>query len=131
MKNRNKEIANILKTKRAELKMSASEVCEELKRYGIELSPQTLYGYENGHRVPNAGIFMELCSIYHLDIEPTKDFLNVLTSFDSDRIVKMYSELNELGQHLVFQYVSFIHSDPEYTTPDEERTTSEQQENKE
>lgn len=61
------DIASFLKAKRTEMKLSGSEVCKKLDSlYGIQLSPKTLWGYENGVSRPDANVFVVLCKIYEV-----------------------------------------------------------------
>lgn len=49
------------------MKLSGSEVCKKLDSlYGIQLSPKTLWGYENGVSRPDANVFVVLCKIYEV-----------------------------------------------------------------
>ena len=65
-------IADVFKTRRRELGMSASEVVDKLSEYGTEISPKTLYGYENGVAYPKAETFLSLCAVYGIrNVEET------------------------------------------------------------
>lgn len=61
------DISLMLKTKRRELKISVKSVLEQLHSYGIDVSDKTLYGWESGHRQPDADTFLILCKIYGID----------------------------------------------------------------
>ena len=60
-------IANLLKAKRKELNLSVKDVLQQLEQYEIKVSDKTLYGWESGHRQPDADTFLVLCSIYGVD----------------------------------------------------------------
>ncbi len=60
------KISAPLKQLREERKLTAKEAVEKLKAYGFDISEKTLYGYENGVRMPNSDIFMALCDIYQV-----------------------------------------------------------------
>lgn len=60
-------IAKKLKELRKNKGYSMNYVSETLKEeFEIELSPKTLYGYENGVSQPNADTFVCLCKIYQV-----------------------------------------------------------------
>lgn len=59
-------ISALLRSQRSLCGLTVDEVVERLKQFGIELSPKTLYGYENGVSMPNVPIFIALCDIYHV-----------------------------------------------------------------
>jgi len=58
-------IASTLKQLRKASRLSAKQAASQLKHYGIDIAPKTLYGYESGLSMPNADVFVALCSIYH------------------------------------------------------------------
>ena len=60
-------IANIIKTRRKELNMSVRDVITRLQAFDINISEKTLYGWENGHRQPDADTFIVLCNIYGIE----------------------------------------------------------------
>lgn len=62
-----KAIANALKDRRKELKLSIPDVVASLGDRGITISETTLYGYENAVSAPNVRVFLALCSIYEID----------------------------------------------------------------
>ena len=57
-------IPPLLKQLRSASGLSGRDVARKLALYGISLSEKTLYGYENGVSMPNADVFLALCSIY-------------------------------------------------------------------
>lgn len=60
-------VSAILKEKRKGLGLSVKTVLDELRSHGIEISDKTLYGWESGHRQPDADTFLALCQIYGID----------------------------------------------------------------
>lgn len=61
------EIASLLKQLRRTSGYSTDFVCSKLAGKGINISKNTLYGYENRVSMPNADVFLELCRIYHCE----------------------------------------------------------------
>lgn len=60
-------ISYILKAKRKQLGLSVNEVLSRLQNEGVDISsPKTIYGWENGHRQPDADTFLVLCRIYNI-----------------------------------------------------------------
>lgn len=61
------DIASTLKKKRKELGMSVNELLTHLKDAGIVISNKTVYGWESGHRQPDADTFIVLCRILGIE----------------------------------------------------------------
>lgn len=61
------DIASTLKKKRKELGMSVNELLTHLKDAGIVVSNKTVYGWESGHRQPDADTFIVLCRILGIE----------------------------------------------------------------
>lgn len=61
------DIASTLKKKRKELGMSVNELLTHLKEAGIVVSNKTVYGWESGHRQPDADTFIVLCRILGIE----------------------------------------------------------------
>lgn len=57
-------IAKILKERRKEAGLRVEDVQDALAKEGASVSAQTLYGWENGYRQPDADTFLILCEIY-------------------------------------------------------------------
>lgn len=57
-------IADLLKSSRKALGLSVKEVIDKLATEGIQVSGKTLYGWESGHRQPDADTFIALCVLY-------------------------------------------------------------------
>lgn len=95
------KIAEMLKAKRKELGLSATEVANAMTEYGIDIAPKTLYGWESGHRQPDADAFLALCNIYGISSLPksTSD-LDAMTAEDYT-MIKKYRDLDGHGQKIV------------------------------
>ncbi len=91
-------VGNILKTKRKECQLSVKEVTEKLHQLGIDISTKTLYGWENGHRQPDADTFLMLCRVYKIDsiseIQPGTQ--NESTPVSKDGLTKEQSKIVSL-----------------------------------
>ena len=61
------DIASTLKKKRKELGMSVNELLTHIKDAGIVVSNKTVYGWESGHRQPDADTFIVLCRILGIE----------------------------------------------------------------
>lgn len=57
------DIASTIKQRRKELGMSVAELVDHLKSAGVVVAKQTVYGWENGHRQPDADTFIAMCQI--------------------------------------------------------------------
>lgn len=103
------DIASYLKGKRKELKMSVKDVLSELHTHGIDISDKTLYGWESGHRQPDADTFIILCQIYGIDSfssiydpkTPTKKSPSDELSEEAVKVARDYSELDQPGKNVV------------------------------
>ena len=108
----NKKISVILKNARSSAGLSVKEVVTQLQNFGIDISPKTLYGWEGGHRQPDADIFLILCKIY--GIRSLKQFDNQeistqdvdLLSSDETDIIKKYRLLDDRGKTTVRETVN-------------------------
>ena len=67
MNDKEKRIAELLKARRAELKMSVGDVVAQLAERGIRVAPKTFFGWENAVSRPNVTAFLALCRIYGID----------------------------------------------------------------
>lgn len=100
------KISNKLKALRKASGLSTNQVCEHLKKCGYIIAPKTLYGYESGHRTPNADIFLELCSYYNcqdilFEFGYTDAPRKSLISSDASEIYSKYCELSKDGQNII------------------------------
>lgn len=110
-------IANLLKTKRKELKLSVSDVLETLKTYEVNISDKTLYSWESGHRQPDADTSLILCHIYGVDsiseiLGHEKEWINL--SLDEQAIIEDYRSVNEQGKELIRQQVELVAASNKY-----------------
>lgn len=102
-----KFIAVMLKTKRKELNLSIQAVLDQLHNYGINISGKTLYGWESGHRQPDADTFLVLCKLYGIDsisgidqILPFKQ-KNPPISGEAENLARDFDSLDNWGKKLV------------------------------
>ena len=94
-------IAPLLKSKRKDLGLSVREVLAKLHEDGIDVSDKTLYGWESGHRQPDADTFLALCQIYKIG-----SFSNIQKapsdlSEEAQKIAKSYEKLTDHGKGAV------------------------------
>lgn len=119
-------IANLLRMKRKERKMSAKSVTDALAEYGIAISPKTLYGWEGGFRQPDADTFLVLCEIFGIqsfsEIPPVnddtipEDTSQALT--DSEKVLlKSFRELNTEGQETLLRHAEDLVDTGKYKKP--------------
>ena len=60
-------IAALLKERRKARGLSVKDVQAFLLKQGISVSDKTIYGWESGHRQPDADTFLLLCRYYGID----------------------------------------------------------------
>lgn len=94
-------VAPLLKTRRKDLNLSIREVIAKLHDYGVDVSDKTLYGWENGHRQPDADTFIILCQIYQISSlsgikNPPSDI-----SAEAKQIAQDYEKLSDHGKGAV------------------------------
>lgn len=121
-----KTIAQVLKSRRRELGLSAKEVCAYLNLGGLKISPSTLYGYENGNRKPDPDTLFDLCDFYDIDdmmlelgyankqdevsdkkeveayatrMEKIGDYMLLLNETGQDEAVRRVQELTEITKY--------------------------------
>lgn len=93
-------VSAILKEKRKGLGLSVKTVLDELRPYGIEISDKTLYGWESGHRQPDADTFLALCQIYGIDtLKGIKKAPSI--SDEAMKLAQDYDGLDSHGQRVV------------------------------
>lgn len=123
-----KTIAQVLKERRRELKLSAKEVCASLNLAGLKISPSTLYGYENGNRKPDPDTLFLLCNEY--DINDMMLELGYSNKKDEEKDRKDLEEyasklekigdymllLNEIGQNEAVRRIQELTEIPKYRT---------------
>lgn len=102
-------IASKLKKLRSDLGYSTEYVSLQLKKLGFNISPNTLYNYENGVSQPKADMFLSLCKIYNID--------NFNVFFDEEPAKKnnKYNSLNILGKQKADEYINDLSENPKYT----------------
>lgn len=93
-------VAATLKAKRKELNMSVKSVLDALHVNGIEVSDKTIYGWESGHRQPDADTFVVLCQIYGIEsLSNIKKAPPI--SDEAMKIAKRYHNLDPYGKATV------------------------------
>ena len=63
----NTSLSDVLKAKRKEKNLKVKDVIQALQAYGVEIKEKTLYGWESGHRQPDADELLILCNIYGIE----------------------------------------------------------------
>ena len=88
------------------------EALEKLKRHDINISDKTLYGWESGHRQPDADTFLVLCEIYGItSLEQIKDTKNAPAyTAEALQIATKYDVLDDWGQQAVTGVVDVEHA---------------------
>ena len=61
------QIALKLQKYREQCGLSVKDVQQKLALMGFSISDKTIYGYESGHRQPDADTLMAMCVIYGID----------------------------------------------------------------
>lgn len=93
-------ISATLKSKRKELNLSVKEVLDKLHARGIDVSDKTLYGWESGHRQPDADTFLVLCNIYGISsLSGMKEAPSI--SDVAIKFAKRYENLDSFGKATV------------------------------
>ena len=98
------KVSSLIKSKRKELDYSVKDVVSELSKRGIDVSEKTVYGWESGHRQPDADTFLILCDIYqiaNLSDEISSSKGNEIISTNEQKVIKKYRVLDEHGKMLV------------------------------
>lgn len=93
-------ISATLKSKRKELNLSVKEVLDKLHARGIDVSDKTLYGWESGHRQPDADTFLVLCNIYGISsLSGMKESPSLPDA--ALKFAKRYEDLDSFGKAAV------------------------------
>lgn len=98
------KVSSLIKSKRKELDYSVKDVVSKLSKRGIDVSEKTVYGWESGHRQPDADTFLILCDIYqitNLSDEISSSEENEIISTNEQKVIKKYRALDEHGKMLV------------------------------
>ena len=80
-------LGSTLKELRKKKKLTAKETVDKLSSLGYEISEKTISGYETGIRMPNADVFMALCTIYDC-----KNILEMFSYIKADHSILTDSE---------------------------------------
>ena len=94
-------VAPLLKSRRKDLGLSVREVLAKLHEHGIDVSDKTLYGWESGHRQPDADTFLVLCQIYEIGSLSNIQKVPSDLSDEAQRIAKSYEKLTDHGKGAV------------------------------
>lgn len=90
----------VLKELRKKKKFTAKETADRLSSLGYEISEKTISGYETGIRMPNADIFMALCTIYDCkNILEMFSFIKADYSIPTDSEWKMIEKYRFISAH--------------------------------
>lgn len=113
-------IGEKLKLLRESNNMTRKDAADELRKFGINISDKTIYGYESGRNSANADMFLALCRIYKCNniMETFSDSVDdiLFTNIEWNMIEK-YRDLDPPGKELV-DYV-LNHEHKRCTQPDE------------
>lgn len=101
------EIGMLLKRDRTAAKMSQGALSKALEDYGINLSPKTISGYENGVSEPNASLFLIMCEVLKI-ADPVDEYADLRN--------KDTACLNSEGMARVREYMNLLMNDPKYRT---------------
>ena len=100
-------IGLILKKLRLESKLSWNEITTQMKdTHNIDIAQNTIYGYENNHRMPNADVFLALCQIYNCDdlffeFGLTEKPNHLIYSKDEKQIIENYRNLEDTNKTFI------------------------------
>lgn len=81
---------DFLKNMRLKLSLSIKQVVSELMKVGIDVSDKTIYGWESGHRKPDADTFIALCQIYGVERFPSIEANKNAISPEATEIARKY-----------------------------------------
>ncbi len=98
-----------LKKLRSSLGYSTEYVSQQLNKLGFNISPNTLYNYENGVSQPKADMFLSLCKIYHVDN------FDIFFDKETTKRINDYNLLNEFGKQKADEYIEDLAENPKYT----------------
>lgn len=114
------DVSNLLKSKRKDLGLSVKYVVEQLSLNGIDISDKTFYGWESGHRQPDADTFLALCRIYGINSFPDVCLQSNNPFSDLEKeLIKKYRTLDEYGKEAVSAII-----DIEYHRVESERAST-------
>lgn len=100
-------IASKLREYRKEMGISVNEVSTFLKSQGYEIEARSVYGYENGSRMPNADVFLSLCVLYKCtDIlfefgYNSKKMQSISISSEEQEILDKYNDLPNPAKDMI------------------------------
>lgn len=107
MKNKENNIGITLKKLRVNSKKNWHYITSKLKeQFSLDIAQSTIYGYENGHSIPNADVFLALCQIYNCqdvlyEFGYTDERNKYLLSNEEERVICNYRTLDDSGQKII------------------------------
>lgn len=115
-----KKVATELRKHRKQLQLTGEDVVKELSKYGVNISPQTIYNYETSLRQPNADIFLYLCKIYNIN-----DFdIFFDKSAKTKKKNSLYDTLNNVGKQKADEYIEDLTGNPKYIEHKSDKPTA-------
>lgn len=101
------KIAEKLREYRKKMGLSVDDVSAFLNDQGYEIAARSVYGYENGSRMPNADVFLSLCVLYGCtDIlfefgYSSKKMPISQNTADEQAVLDKYNELPDSGKDMI------------------------------
>jgi len=103
------EFSKILKEQREQAGLSVQEVVNRLSIYGYSIKSKTIYGYESGHRTPDADVFVALCDIYGtknaLEAYGYRKISGKNESPLNEELISLLNQMNAEGKKKALDYV--------------------------
>lgn len=103
------EFSKKLKEQREQAGLSVQEVVDKLTAYGYSIKAKTIYGYESGHRTPDADVFIALCDIYGtkntLEAYGYREISGKKENPLSDELISLINQMNAEGRNKALDYV--------------------------
>lgn len=101
------KIAEKLREYRKKMGLSVEDVSVFLNEQGYEIAARSVYGYENGSRMPNADVFLSLCMLYGCtDVlfefgYSAKRMPISQNTADEQAVLDKYNELPDSGKDMI------------------------------
>lgn len=96
-------IGKVLREYRKKNKLSVKDVAIKLQEHSVNISPKSIYGWENGETQPNAETLLLLCEIYNIEqILYTFGYTNRASNYAiseyENRLLKQYRAQPEMHE---------------------------------
>lgn len=96
-------IGKVLREYRKKNKLSVKDVAIKLQEHSVNISPKSIYGWENGETQPNAETLLLLCEIYNIEqILYTFGYRNRASNYAiseyENRLLKQYRAQPEMHE---------------------------------